>query len=315
MVFYPKMERKNTSNKNLYGGTKMIVELNLVLAETSEAFRIEFARMCETPEVLAELAKDSSTSVVVEVAQNSFTQEDVLLKLARMSDATIQQALVRNPFKSKYPKVIRALVLSEYQVVRMEMAENTADQDILELLSKDCSTNVRQKVAANPATSIKTICKLVYDKEEGVRLTIAKLKELKQEVRQKLSEDSSYLVRMTIAGRSDLSKEELQKIATFEKNAMVLKMVAKNSNTDATVLELLARKTQDVWKEVAENPNTSEKTLSTLVKAQSVDVLLAVIKNKNTSESTLETLRKHEDYLIGKQASYYLHERFLNPKV
>ena len=294
-----------SQNKNLYGGKNMIVKLNLDFAKRSEEFRIEFAEICEEPDLLTELSRDKSTLVLINVAKNSYTKREDLIKLAKFPDSRVQSAVAKNNMKNY--EVIEALLASRYISVRIELAQSISDKEILDKLAKDPDYRVRRVVATNPYTRIQTLSILAEDKEVSVRLAMAKWDETKIQIRKKLEEDPDENVRIAIARRKDTTPETLWEMAKKEKNIIVLKAIAKSQKTKGETLDWLAKKSVDLWAILSENPNTLECTLDILATSQSIDVLIGVLKHKNTSKKALEGLKKNANRFIRNLAYYRLY--------
>lgn len=280
----------------------MIVRLNLDLANRSEEFRIEFAEICEEPDVLSELSQDESTEVLIKVAENYFTKKEDQIKLANNPDTRVQCAVAEN--QRKYPEVINTL-LKKSTVVKIYLAQNITDSDILDVLATDPDYRVRVEVAKNKHTRMQTLLKLAKDPEVFVRVTMAKWPETEPEIRRELAKDPDESVRQLIAGRNDNTAEDLHNMAINEKNLSVLKAIARSRIADGETLDELAKVSTDLWFYISENPNTLEHTLNILAKAQSIDVLIAVLKHKNTSDDTICELKKHQSKFIRNLAYYY----------
>lgn len=279
----------------------MIVRLNLDLASRSEAFRIELAEICEEPDLLSELSRDKSNLVLIEVGKNYFTPKEDQIRLANHPDISVQCAVVQN--KKKYPEVINTL-LKKSTSVKIFLAQSTTDSDILDILATDPDYRVREEVAKNPHTGMKTLLKLAEDPEVSVRIAMAKWPETRREIRKKLASDPDENVRKKIAERDDNTAEDLRDMAKNEESIVVLKTIARSQITDGVTLDELTKVSKDLWFYVSENPNTLEQTLDILATSQSIDVLLAVLKHKNTSCDTICALKRHQEKII-KNLAYY----------
>lgn len=285
----------------------MIVKLNLDLAKRSEIFRNELAEICEEPDLLSDLSRDRSILVLQTVAKNLLTKKEDLIRLAQYPDSLVQRAVAQNG--RKYPEVINLLVYSKYSVVKIQIAQDTADCNILDILSNDFDYLVRQAVAINPKTRLKTLISLADDEEVAVKIMMANCKKIKREVRVKLMNDSDYRVRNAIATRDDCTSEFLHEMAIKESNITVIKNIARNHKTKGETLDVLVQKSPDAWIAVAENPNTFRTTLDVLATSQNIDVLIAVLDHKNTSEAAIVTLKRHKNCFIRNRAfNRYLHQ-------
>lgn len=286
----------------------MIVKLNLDLAKRSETFRIEFAEICEDADLLSDLSRDTSILVLQAVARNLLTQKEDLIRLAEYPDSLVQRAVAQN--KKRYPEVINLLVYSKYSVVKVQIAQDTTNCDILDILSNDSDYLVRQAVAINPKTRLKTLISLAEDEEAAVKIMMANCKKIKREVRFKLMNDPDYRVRNAIATRDDCTAEFLHEMAIKENDITVIKNIARNHKTKGETLDVLVKKSPDAWIAVAENPNTFRTTLDVLATSQNIDVLIAVLDHKNTSNDAIVTLKSHQNGFIRNRAFYrYLHQK------
>lgn len=201
------------------------------------------------PSTLEKLSKDKSDYIRMNVAKNPNCPLETLIKLSEDSELRVQYGVAENP---KCPS---------------EILDKMSDNAIL----------VRDEIAKNPNTSIKTLNKLSKDKYDSLtRRNVAKNPNTHPSTLNRLSNDKYQEVRKAVAG---------------------------NPNTHPKTLNKLSNdKDKDVRGSVAENPNTSDKTLEKMSKVKDDSehgpsylafVHLEERKEKRKNEKIKQNWQKH----------------------
>ena len=89
--------------------------------------------------------------------------------------------------------VINNLVMTTEE--RIELAKESQDPEVLDLLSRDEKYTVRYRVADNPNTSAETLDRLSRDEDNYVRVGVAKKPNTLIDTLTRLSRDEDYWVR------------------------------------------------------------------------------------------------------------------------
>lgn len=163
-----------TRIKGSFKDVKNNAEIQAVLANQSSAVKATIQQVrASNPNAsktfLEKLANESELPDVLKaVAANSNTPPKALTKLANDSEE-LAQIVVKNPkaediVKAKYGDV----------KVKEELAETATSSRVLNLLSKEASSEIKQKVALNKYTSKATLKNLLTDPDEYVVIQVVK---------------------------------------------------------------------------------------------------------------------------------------------
>ena len=222
-----------------------------------------------SPYLLNYLSTDTEFSVRMNIATNTSTPKDVLLRLCENGGDFIQD-------------VAREFIAYDYEnfPIRVAIARNvSACYDALALLSMDANSYVRMAVASNPLVDVDEIFGL--DDKSNHRVLARHSKDVKTLGHLYSSGIDDIL--QNVASNPCAPPSLLERLATSE-SSMVRSKVASNSNTDAHVLANLSRDS-DVWvrSNVAKNRSTPSNILNTLVSfSEDEQVVCSAIENPAT---------------------------------
>ena len=99
---------------------------------------------------------------------------------------------------------------------KLRLLRSNASPEILEKLSEDEDSRVRETVAENPKTPVDILRKLALDEDDDVRWGAIQNPNMTAEALKKLAEDEDWAVRETVAENPKTPVDILRKLALDE---------------------------------------------------------------------------------------------------
>jgi hypothetical protein len=265
-------------------------EMRNALAKDSDAtVRFYAAWKTQTPEVLAELAKDEDRNVRCEVVNNKHTPSATLAALARDRDSRVRGTVARN---SSVLELLAELARDEDEEVCSEITQNEhAPPVLLELLAKDAKGRVRQGIASrtqDPAL----LSALARDEDPGVRREVAKNGNTPAAILEALKDDANEHVCWALAVNTRAPGAVLARLA-MHASSWVRESVAKNPTAPAEALTQLAGDADTYIRLcVARNTRSPSSALEILARDADARVWQSVLKNEAISKALAKTLHE-----------------------
>ncbi|MBD2579267.1 HEAT repeat domain-containing protein [Oscillatoria sp. FACHB-1406] len=208
-----------------------------------EDIRTAIAANHRTPiPVLEKLSKDSNSFVRAEVASNPTTPVSILAELIYDSNSGIRERIVKDKRlpASILEEFCRSTVLAEESVhFRLSVARRVQSAATLELLGKDCHSEVRKAVAKNQNTPVSVLELLANHDFPEVRRAVAKNPTTPVEILHRLASDRVINVRTAVARNPSTARETLE-ILACDSRQQVRTALAKNPSLELLILEMLA---------------------------------------------------------------------------
>ena len=188
---------------------------------------------------------DKSEPVLVALAHNPYLPSSIKTRLAQFDSPSVQFALAASEYSTA--SVLEMLADSKYVRVVAALASNeNTPVEVLEKLFRH--SPFRDQIAGQIAQNSKFPAELldeVADSDDNqLRVHIAQLPRLGEEVKRKLARDPWAAVRRAIASRADLP-DDLYEFLSHDGNASVRQQVASNYRTPDDVLGRMAWKDED----------------------------------------------------------------------
>ncbi|MDJ0746812.1 MAG: hypothetical protein QNJ32_26120 [Xenococcaceae cyanobacterium MO_167.B27] len=267
--------------------------LQIKSRDDNYAVRNSVARNLKTPtEILELLARDSRSEVRQNVARNLKTPTKILELLANDSEKKVRDSLSVNPNTPKTilesygnpnnrdyllvgciagnpntPIDVLKSLLTYSDKSRKSLAKNpSTPTEILELLTQNSHSEVRQNVARNPSTPTHILKSFANSSSALIRASVARNCNIPLEILELLANDFHALVRASVAQNPRISKDTL-KLLIHDSDNRVRSSVTKNPNTSLEILQLLANDPDNqVRSSVAKNPKCTRQIKETIFK-------------------------------------------------
>ena len=182
--------------------------------------------------------------------------------------------------------------------VRMRVADNPyCSADLLEELSVDKNADVRMYVAANPSSPQIALSRLVEDRSStmngmgySIPETLARNRNCSEDILQKLAGSKLRSIRETVASHANCNQLTFEVLANDAEKS-VRQCVAWNPKCSQSSLQLLSNDSEDSvrWR-VATNSSTSPKLLEQMALEKSVYLRRRVAENPNCPIQALRQL-------------------------
>jgi pentose-5-phosphate-3-epimerase len=264
---------------------------------------------------VAQLAQETDTFILRQVARHPYTAEPALTRLATHRDVLVRRAVASNP---RTPlKYVQVLASDNNALVRRSAASHPAlteqDQEILVLdedggvraafaslsrlapalyaqLARDPVSEVRTALARNAKIPQELLSVLASDAEAGIRAAAASNPRLSTELMKVLLNDPAVSVRASLSGNARLTEECFTRLAR-DAEPKVRRYLAANPRTPVTLLARLQQTEEmEVWQGIARHPKTEPEVLERLARLGDQRVQIAVAAHPRTPLSVLDLL-------------------------
>ena len=150
-----------------------------------------------------------------------------------------------------------------------------------------------EEIVNNPRTTGKILDRYKEDKDNTVRLGVARNPNTSPETLDYMKDDENADVRYGVARNSNTTPETLDYMKD-DKEWWVRREIAQNSNTTPETLDYMKDdKDRYVRCEVARNPNTTPETLDYMKNDENIYVLFELLENPNVTEEIITELCSH----------------------
>jgi hypothetical protein len=171
-----------------------------------------------------------------------------------------------------------------------DLACNTPDVEILNILAENENCEVRCVVAANEYTSADMFAMLAKDEDWSVREQVALNESTPADVLTLLAKDENGNVREAVAGNNNTSVETLTILAS-DKEWWVRYAIARNENTPVEALVVLAKDDElNVLCTVADSPKANDTIFQDLLCCDDLLLLEHIVLNPAASNNILNTI-------------------------
>ena len=228
----------------------------------------------------------SNQELCLAVAGNRNTPSEVLRSLAKESNWSIRETLMRNP--SSPPDVLTYLFRNHCDVdLERALARNPhAPSDLLAEMSCSSMYATRSAVASNRGIDFFVLRQLACDSHMSVRQSAASNPRMTEDLLHHLATDKEYLVREAVAKNENTSIEDLS-LLSQDPNVWVRVAAAKNPSAINLMLhDMIQRGDSEIWIVVAAHPNISLSDLSYLFSHDTSDEMrFAVASNPASAKA------------------------------
>lgn len=263
------------------------------------------------PEILSQLAKDTTFEICDLILENRHAGDAVKLEILRDfatdPDADVRAEAANNPLCTV--EILRDLAADVDSDIRAAAAEHpNCTVEILQMLSTDKEPVVQLCVAGHidcPTAIQRQIdSSLASNKDAIIRSCLASRLTHSEALLATLARDKDDLVREGVARNAECPSKILAVLAT-DKSAKVRCAVVDNKNCPASVLVRLANDSARslwgqaaVWGYVVTNPNCPTKALEKVARLDDKYHRRAVANHGNASAALLEALSRDEDRAV-----------------
>ena len=231
----------------------------------------------------------------VTAASDPLAEPKVLVKLAKSDEVTVLYCVVTHP---RTPAKTLRRIANNHRLpeeARWGVARNMrASPELLEILAKDRSGDVRSVAAAHPETPVPLLVALSTDPSFYVRATVALHPDTPEPVLLAAVHDENLFVVRHAAGNPSLPLLALRLMLNSSSRWLRADAVRHPKTPVELAIPLATDRSLDVRQMVAYKPGVPAEILGQLAGDPKAQVRAAVAWNANTPSETLEALAEDE---------------------